>query len=137
MHTEFTQPATLNEMLSAFFVSGMYMNEPERDVKLTSIDNDIEVVSDLCTYATPLANMMTAAVLAVGTGDGIFVYEVAEPFGNWFAASYLQSHHLPPRHVGLAKLRELVMNFYAQAEDCDVARLASAIGCAQSLVVVH
>ncbi|WP_371765535.1 hypothetical protein [Massilia sp.] len=137
MHTEFTQPATLNEMLSAFFVSGMYLNEPERDIKLVSIDNDIEVVSDLCTYATPLANMMTAAVLAVGKAEGVFVYEVAEPFGNWFAALYLQSFHLPPRHVALAKLRELVMNFYSQAEDCDVARLAAAIGCAHGLVVVH
>jgi hypothetical protein len=137
MHTEFTQPATLNEMLSAFFVSGMYLNESERETKLASIDNAIEVVSDLCTYATPLANMMTAAVLAVGTGNGVFIYEVAEPFGNWFAASHLQSFHLPPRNAALTKLRELVMNFYAQAEDCDIARLASAIGCAQSLVVVH
>lgn len=138
MLTEFTTPATLNEMLSAFFVSGMFVNDNDRTAKVAGMDNDIIVIADLCTYAQPLANMMTAAVLAVGDNvQGVFLYEVAEEFGNWFADSYLQSFHLPPRHVGLDKLRELVMQYYAQAEDCDVDRLAQAIGSFRSLSIVH
>lgn len=138
MLTEFTPFAPLNEMLSAFFVSGMFVNDHDRPAKVAGLDNDIVVIADLCTYAQPLANMMTAAVLAVGDKvQGVFLYEVAEEFGNWFADFYLQSFHLPPRHVGLDKLRALVMRYYAQAEDCDVDRLAQVIGSFRSLSVFH
>ena len=138
MLTEFTNPATLNEMLSAFFVRGMFINDNDRTTKVAGMDNDIIVIADLCTYAQPLANMMTAAALVVGDNvQGVFLYEVAEEFGNWFAESYLPSCRLPPRHDALDMLRELVLQYYAQAQDCDVDQLAQAIGSFRSLSTVH
>ena len=138
MLTEFNRPASVTEMLSAYFVSGMYINDSDRPAPIAALDDDISVIADVCSYAEPLANMMTAAVLCVGdTVKGVFLYEVAERFGNWFAEAYLVDYHLPQRAAVLAKLRELVMDFYSQAEDCDRERLASAVRGNYALGIVH
>jgi hypothetical protein len=81
---------------------------------------------------------MTAAILCVGDNvAGVFLYEVAEPFGNWFADVVINTRDVPERARAIAKLQDLVIEFYSSAENADPLKLAAAVGSADALHVVH
>jgi hypothetical protein len=131
------QHVTMTELLSAFFVTGMHQHDVG-DVLERSGNGHLELMLDLCTYTQPLTHMMTAAVLCVGDSvAGVFLYEVAEPFGSWFAEVVKRTAKAPARDRALFKLQDLVIDFYSQAKNCDTRRLAAAVRSAQYLVAVH
>lgn len=131
------QPVTMTELLSAFFVTGMHRH----DVGLVLAKWDsghAELVHNLLAYAAPLAQIMCAAVLCVPEGaSGGFLYEVAEPFGSWFAEAVLRTGTVPEHEGAVATLQRLVIDFYSQDEDCDCAKLAAAVSGARCLHVLH
>ncbi|WP_162600622.1 MULTISPECIES: hypothetical protein [unclassified Massilia] len=137
MNTSASQPVTMTELLSAFFVHGMH--DHDVGLVLAKWDNGhAELVHDMLTYAAPLAQMMTAAILCVGDNvAGVFLYEVAEPFGNWFADVVINTRDVPERARAIAKLQDLVIEFYSSAENADPLKLAAAVGSADALHVVH
>jgi len=132
-----SESVTMTELLSAFFVTGMHSHDV--GIVLAKWENGhVELVHNLLTYAAPLAQMMCAAVLCVPEGgSGGFLYEVAEPFGSWFAETVLRTGTVPEHEHAIAKLQGLVIDFYLQDEECDSAKLAAAVSGARGLHVLH
>jgi hypothetical protein len=127
----------MTELLSAFFVTGMHQHDVG-DVLARWDNSHVELVLNLCTYTHPLTNMMTAAILCVGdNAAGMFLSEVAESFGSWFAEIVKRTGNAPERARALSKLQDLVIDFYSQTKNCDTRRLTAAVGSAQCLEVVH
>jgi hypothetical protein len=131
-----THSVTMTELLSAFFMSGLHKHDVSA-VLAKSGNGHVELVLDLCTYTAPLVHMVTAAVLCVGDDPGVLLYEVAEPFGSWFGDVVLRRGRTPDRTLAMRKLQELVIDFYSQGEQCDLARLAAAVGSAQGQNTLH
>lgn len=137
MNTSAPQAVTATELFSALFVSGMY--DHDMDTVLAKCDSGhAELMCELVSYAAPLADMMTAAILCVGTDvAGGLLYEVAKPFGSWFGDVVLRAGSMPQRERAVGKLQDLVIDFYSQAENCDPAKLAAAVSGAHGLHVIH
>lgn len=137
MNTSASRPVTVTDLLSAFFVHGMH--DHDVSLVLSKWDNGhAELVHDMLTYAAPLADMMTAAILCVGDNvPGVFLYEVAEPFGKWFAEVVINTRSVPERIRAIAKLQDLVIEFYSAVDNADPAKLAAAVRVACALSVVH
>jgi hypothetical protein len=133
------QPVTATELLSAYFTVGMYSRDVRKE--LANWDSGhMELINEMLTYAAPLAHMMTAALLVVGVDSGapgVFLYEVAEPFGSWFVSQVGATGKEPARVEAFAQLRALVIEFYSEVEGCDTATLSAAVRSVHGLLSIH
>lgn len=75
----------------------------------------LELVYELMEYADYCYHLADAGVAAVGDCPGVYNYEVAEAFGEWFADQVLAGEpngHVPDRTACCAELRRLAFNFF-------------------------
>lgn len=137
MNTSAAQGVTATELFSALFVSGMYDHDIDT-VLAKCHSTHAELMCELVSYAAPLADMMTAAILCVGNEvAGGLLYEVAQPFGSWFGDVVTRAGSIPRRERAIGTLQDLVIDFYSKAENCDPAKLAAAVSGAHGLHVIH
>lgn len=116
METSTVSTVSMTELLSAFFVEGIHRHNPEH-VFAAWNDSHSTLLHELLTYAGPLASQLSGAGLCIGdiVGD-VFLFQVAEPFGSWFAEVVKRGGRVPERGRASAKLADLVNDFYVLGE---------------------
>lgn len=121
---------------SAFFMEGL--RDLNYDDVLASWDNGaVELVSELCSYATSLDHMVNAAIAARDDSvsfPGVLDYEVCAPFGQWFGKKVLENPRgdTPSNVECIQFLQDAVTKFFQQGESTDrqqnIARAVAEIG---------
>jgi len=78
---------------------------------------NVEMIQAVCAYIEPLARLTNAAAAIDADTNGfpgVLEYEVAGPFGNWWANKILQTGTAPKHEEALAWLRKEVIEFFSQ-----------------------
>lgn len=93
---QWPQASRLSEVHAAYMVLGLTREDTDTILRLKD-GGHLDLVNDLCMYASIMADMETiAAAIADGCYPGVFEYEVSEPFGTWYgsvlASGQLLSH---------------------------------------------
>ena len=97
--------------VAAFMQNGIAVNLGDVRRKIKDIGT-IELVSEMVSYAAYAAALAKVGDQLIGFRPGVFEYEVAGPFGNWFGLQIIATRHVPSTdHCKEFLLRE-VFDFF-------------------------
>jgi hypothetical protein len=73
------------------------------------------VTAELVKYAELCENLAVVGYAIVDDFPGVFVYEVSEPFGAWYAQEIVGTNALPTKEAAQAELAQLAFSFFKDA----------------------